>query len=58
MSDVTSTQLNVDGKTVIIYNNRKPDAYAESDLFDINNPTTGKYFPSLYSLVIKDDGRM
>lgn len=58
MSDITSTQLTVDGQTVIIYNNRKPDAYAEADLFDVNNPVSGKYFPSLYSLVIKDDGSL
>jgi hypothetical protein len=56
MSDITQTQITVSGQTVIIYNNRKPDAYAEADIFDPNNPTSGKYFPSLYSLVMKTDG--
>ena len=56
MSDTISQQVSVNGTTVIIYNNRKPDSYAYADIFNPNNPQTGKYFPSLYSLVIKEDG--
>jgi len=56
MSDTISQQINVNGSTVIIYNNRKPDSYAFADIFNPSNPQSGKYFPSLYSLVIKEDG--
>ena len=56
MSETISQQINVNGTTVIIYNNRKPDSYAYADVFDPDNPQTGKYFPSLYSIVIKEDG--
>lgn len=50
--------ITVDGQPIIIYNNRKPDAYQESDIFDPDNPESGKYFPSLYSLVIRKDSTL
>ena len=56
MGDTISQQISISGKTVIIYNNRKPDSYAYADIFDPDNPQSGKYFPSLYSIVIKEDG--
>lgn len=56
MSEPISQRINVNGTTLIIYNNRKPDSYAYSDIFDPDNPQSGKYFPSLYSIVIKEDG--
>ena len=56
MSEPISQSINVNGTTLIIYNNRKPDSYAYSDIFDPDNPQSGKYFPSLYSIVIKEDG--
>ena len=56
MGDAISQQISISGKTVIIYNNRKPDSYAYADIFDPDNPQSGKYFPSLYSIVIKEDG--
>ena len=57
-SDSIQQTLEVNGSTVIIYNNRKPDSYLESDIFDPDNPSSGKYFPSLYSIVIKKDGSL
>lgn len=51
-------QVTINGTTVIIYNNRKPDSYAITDIFDPDNPKSGKYFPSLYSLIIKEDGTL
>ena len=56
MTDVISQRISVNGTTLIIYNNRKPDSYAYADIFDPDNPQSGKYFPSLYSMVIKEDG--
>ena len=57
-SDIIQQSITIDGHTVIIYNNRKPDSYLESDIYDPNNPASGKYFPSLYSIVIKTDGSL
>ena len=57
-SDTIQQSLNINGNTIIIYNNRKPDSYLESDIYDPDNPTSGKYFPSLYSVVIKTDGSL
>ena len=45
-----------DGSTLIIYNNRKPDVYQKADIYDPDNPQSGKYFPSLNSIVIDTDG--
>src|SRR5574344_1575331 len=56
MSEPISQRINVNGTTLIIYNNREPDSYAYSDIFDPDKPHSGKYFPSLYSIVIKEDG--
>ena len=56
MSEAISQRISVNGTTLIIYNNRKPDSYAYADIFDPDNPQSGKYFPSLYSIVIKEDG--
>lgn len=59
MSD-TLQEIKVDagGKTIILYNNRKPDAYGIEDIYDPENPQSGKYFPSLYSLVVDTEGRL
>ena len=57
-TDVVSQTINIGGNTIIIYNNRKPDSYLESDIFDPNNPSDGKYFPSMFSIVIKQDGSL
>ena len=57
-SDTIQQSLNINGNTIIIYNNRKPDSYLESDIYDPDNPASGKYFPSLYSVVIKTDGSL
>ncbi len=59
MSDTSSviTVENYDGQTLIIYNNRKPDVYKKDDVYDPDNPESGKYFPSLNSIVI-DDGAL
>lgn len=45
MTDVISQRISVNGTTLIIYNNRKPDSYAYADIFDPDNPQSGKYFP-------------
>lgn len=58
MSDTIQQTIKVNGETIIIYNNRKPDSYAEADIYDPDNPTSGKYFPSLNSIVIKTDGTL
>lgn len=58
MADYVEQSITYNGTTLIIYNNRKPDAYAFEDIFDPSNPTSGKYFPSVYSLVIKTDGSL
>lgn len=42
------------GNTVIIYNNRKPDVYPYSEIYDPDNPQSGKVFPSLQSLIIRE----
>ena len=47
-----------DGSTLIIYNNRKPDVYQKADIYDPDNPQSGKYFPSLNSIVIDTDGSL
>lgn len=57
-SDIIQQQISIDGNTIIIYNNRKPDSYLEADIYDPANPASGKYFPSLYSIVIKTDGSL
>ena len=48
----------VEGKTLIMYNNRKPDAYGIQDIYDPDQPSSGKYVPSLYSLVINEQGHL
>ena len=53
MSDSTTVSVRIDGQTVIIYNNRQPDVYDFVDIFDPDNPVSGKNFPSLKSLVLK-----
>ena len=53
MSDSTTVSVRIDGQTVIIYNNRQPDVYDINDIFDPDNPVSGKNFPSLKSLVLK-----
>lgn len=59
MSDtLQEIQVSAGGKTVILYNNRKPDAYGMDDIYDPNDPQSGKYFPSLYSLVVDSEGRL
>lgn len=59
MSDtLQEIQVNTGGKTIILYNNRKPDAYGIEDIYDPENPQSGKYFPSLYSLVVDTTGRL
>lgn len=57
-ASVIEQTVMVNGRTLIIYNNRKPDVYPYDELFFINNPSSGKYFPSVQSLVIKDDGSL
>lgn len=54
MSDTTEISVSVNGKTLIIYNNRKQDVYDYTDVYDPDNPQSGKIFPSLNSLVIKN----
>lgn len=58
MAEYQEQQVMVGGKTIIIYNNRKPDVFPYEDLFQAGSPTSGKYFPSVKSLVIKDDGSL
>lgn len=58
MSDSEKIEVTVSNQTVIIYNNRKPDCYSYSDIFDPDHPESGKVFPSLNSLVIKDGGSL
>ena len=59
MSDtLQEIQVNTGGKTIILYNNRKPDAYGIEDIYDPEDPQSGKYFPSLYSLVVDTTGRL
>ena len=55
MSDAQSVvNVQVDGKTIIIYNNRQLDLYDYNDVYDPDNPVSGKNFPSLKSLVLKN----
>ena len=58
MADTTAQQQSilVSGKTIIIYNSVTPDIYKISEVFDPQEPTSGLYFPAVYSLVIKEDG--
>ena len=58
MADTTAQQQSilVSGKTIIIYNSVTPDMYKISEVFDPQEPTSGLYFPAVYSLVIKEDG--
>lgn len=44
-SEIVKQTVTIDGHTIIIYNNRKPDSYLESDVYDPTNPSSGKYFP-------------
>lgn len=44
---------------MIMYEDRKPDVYAYDDInFDPNKPESGKVWPSLNSLIIKNDGSL
>lgn len=57
MSDTTNnTAVTATGRTVIMFNNRKPDAYGIEDIYDPDNPSSGKYVPSLRSLAVDNQG--
>lgn len=58
MSDNNTSTVVVNGRTLIIFNNRKPDALAYNDVYDPDNPESGKYVPTLYSLVVQEDGSL
>ena len=55
LTDTESVEFKIDGKTLIIYNNRKADVYKKSEVYDPDNPKSGKYFPSLNSIIIDTD---
>ena len=46
LTDTESVEFKIDGKTLIIYNNRKADVSKKSEAYDPDNPKSGKYFPS------------
>lgn len=48
--------VEINGNTVFDVDNRRPPIYSESEIFDPDNPTDGKYFPPVYSLIRKKDG--
>lgn len=58
MSDVVQRSVVIDGKTIIIYNNRKADLLKYSDLYDPDNPIAGKVIPSVDSIVVKEDSTL
>ena len=59
MANTTDTvNLTVGEKTIIIYNNRKADVLAYSDIYNPDDPISGKVFPSLNSIVLKSDGSL
>lgn len=58
LTDTESVEFKIDGKTLIIYNNRKADVYKKSEVYDPDNPKSGKYFPSLNSIIIDTDGSL
>ena len=56
MSD-TSTVI-VNGKTILLYNDRNIDCLLFDEIYDPDNPTSGNIFPTLYSRVMKTDGSL
>lgn len=58
MSDGEQIQVTVADKTIIIYNNRKPDCYSKADIFDPDKPESGKVFPSVNSIIIDEGGSL
>lgn len=57
-SDPTSIAT-VEGKTILIYNERNIDDLLFDEIYDPDNPTgSGNIFPSLFSRVMKSDGSL
>jgi len=54
----TQTTVTLNGTTVIIYSTSERGVYYIDEIFDSTNPKTGKYFPALYSVIIKADGSL
>ena len=54
MADSSPTTVVLNGRTLIIYDNRKPDFYPYEELFLVDDPVSGKVFPDVLSLVMKD----
>lgn len=48
--------VEINGNTVFVVNNRRPPIYEESEIFDPDNPSSGKHFPPLFSAIRKKDG--
>lgn len=55
MADSTIT---VSGRTIIIYDDNNIDCLLYDEIYDPDNPESGKIFPSLYSRVMKKDGSL
>lgn len=58
MRPAPSDQKVVNGRTVLIYNERNIDDLLFDEVFDPDNPESGNIFPSLYSRIMKKDGSL
>lgn len=52
------TQISTDAGTIILFVARASDVYKISDIYNPEDPETGKYFPALLSLVVDEEGRL
>lgn len=58
MADSIKTTIIIDGKSIILFNDTAPDFYRKDEIFDPDNPVSGKYFPSVYSVIIDAQGSL
>lgn len=53
-----STTITVSGRTIIVYDDNNIDCLLYDEIYDPDDPDSGKIFPSLYSRVMKKDGSL
>lgn len=57
-TEAIKTTITIDGKSIILFNDTKVDVHYIDEIFDPDKPVSGKYFPTIYSIVIDGQGNV